>query len=109
MRRRFALITAGVFVLALGVGLASSGAVKQRSATRTYLVLYEKGASKKSARAAIKRSGARITAENRRIGLASVRSRTSNFAGRVARSKAVYGAARNRPIGTSFDRRPADP
>jgi subtilisin family serine protease len=109
MRSRVLLVTAAMAVLALGVGLSTSGAARERASTRTYLVLYEKGASTKSAHAAIRRAGGRITTENRRIGLASVRSKSSHFATRVAGSKAVYGAARNRPIGTSYDRRPTDP
>jgi lantibiotic leader peptide-processing serine protease len=108
MKWGFVLSAACVLALALAVTL-SSGAAFGRSRTKTYVVLYERGVSAKKARAAIRRAGGRVTRENRRIGLASVRSRNGHFAAQVSRSRAVYGAARNRPIGTAFDQRPKDP
>ena len=89
MRKLAAL---GVMAVALGTPAAAQGAAP---AKRTYLVLYEKGASLKQARAAIRRSGGRIVRENKAIGLATV------VAPRSARIQggAIAGVARNRRIG----------
>ena len=96
MRRTIFLALAGA--LALLVPL-TAGAAKQAPIKRTYVVLYERGAPVRAAHAAIKRAGGRIVHENRKVGVATVRSANARFVAAVARSRAVYGAARNRSIG----------
>jgi subtilisin family serine protease len=94
-----------LFLLVLAaVGLMvplTAGAAKRPAAKQTYVVLYERGASAESARAAIARAGGRIVRQNRKVGVATVRSANARFVTQVSRSRAVAGAARNRPIGYS--------
>jgi subtilisin family serine protease len=101
------------FAVAIGV-LAlivpfTAGAAKRDGKLRTYEVLYAKGASSDSARAAIKKAGGQVTKENRAVGVATVRSRNADFATDVARTRAVYGAALNRPVGYEPKGTPRDP
>ena len=71
------------------------------------MVLYEQGASATGARAAIKSAGGKLVDENRKVGVATVRSANADFVTEVARSGAVAGAAQNRPVGEApADRRP---
>ena len=69
------------------------------TAPREYVVVYEQGASGKTARAAITDAGGKIVSENAEIGVATVRSTDGAFAGDVARSGAIVGATTNRAIG----------
>src|SRR5829696_8263446 len=77
----------------------TAGAAKQSPTKRTYVVLYESGASVRAAHTAIERAGGRIIRENRKVGVATVRSANARFVAAVSRSRALYGAARNRSIG----------
>jgi subtilisin family serine protease len=92
-----------LFLLVLAaVGLLvplTAGAAKRPAAKQTYVVLYERGASAQSARAAIARAGGRIVRQNRKVGVATVRSANARFVTQVSRSRAIAGAARNRPVG----------
>ena len=85
-----------VTVTAVMAGLAAAPAA---DASRTYVVLSARGASHAEFVRAIHRSGGRIVRENRRIGLATVVSRSRSFATRAARTRALAGAAANRAIG----------
>jgi lantibiotic leader peptide-processing serine protease len=96
MRRTALLALAGALMLLVPL---TAGAAKQPSTKHTYVVLYEQGAPAAKARAAIERAGGRIVRENRKVGVATVRSANARFVRLVARSRAVYGAARNRSIG----------
>jgi subtilisin family serine protease len=96
MRRILFLALAGALCLLVPL---TAGAAKQAPTKRTYIVLYERGAPVSAAHAAIKRAGGRIVKENRKIGVATVRSANARFVAAVARSHALYGAARNRSIG----------
>ena len=96
MRRTIFLALAGALCLLVPL---TAGAAKQASSNRTYVVLYEKGAQVRAAHAAIKRAGGTIVHENRKVGVATVRSANARFRAAVARSSALYGAARNRSIG----------
>jgi lantibiotic leader peptide-processing serine protease len=92
-----------LFLLALAaLGLLApltAGAAKRPAAKQTYVVLYERGASAESARAAIGRAGGKVVRQNRKVGVATVRSANSDFVTDVARSRFIAGAARNRPLG----------
>ena len=90
MRRTIFLALAGALCLLVPL---TAGAAKQAPAKRTYVVLYERGASVRAAHAAIKRAGGRIVHENRKVGVATVRSANARFVSVVARSRAVDGAA----------------
>jgi len=83
----------------------TAGAADRDGSKTTYVVLYEQGASAASARAAIERAEGDLVRENRKIGVATVRSSNGNFESDVAASKAVYGAARNRPVGFAPEQR----
>jgi lantibiotic leader peptide-processing serine protease len=96
MRRIILLALAGALTLLVPL---TAGAAKQAPAKRTYVVLYERGAPVRAAHAAIRRAGGRIVRENRKVGVATVRTTNARFVAAVARSRAVYGAARNRSIG----------
>jgi subtilisin family serine protease len=96
MRRSIFLALAGALCLLVPL---TAGAAKQAPVKRSYVVLYERGASLHAAHAAIKRAGGRIVHENRKVGVATVRSPNARFVAAVARSRALYGAAHNRSIG----------
>ena len=96
--------------LALAAGLCllvplTAGAAKQAPTKRTYVVLYERGASLHAAHAAIKRLGGRLVHENRKVGVATVRSANARFVTLAVRSRALFGAAHNRSIGYAPARR----
>jgi len=92
------LLLAALAVCALA-GVVASADGAPAKASREYVVLYEHGASGKAARAAIADAGGRVVSENAAIGVATVRSSDSSFAGDVARSSAIVGATTNRVIG----------
>jgi subtilisin family serine protease len=96
MRRSIFLALAGALCLLVPL---TAGAAKQTPTKRTYVVLYERGAGLRAAHTAIKRAGGRIVHENRKVGVATVRSANPRFAATAARSRALFGAARNRSIG----------
>jgi subtilisin family serine protease len=96
MRRSIFLALAGALCLLVPL---TAGAAKQAPVKRTYVVLYERGAPLRAAHAAIERAGGRIVHENRKVGVATVRSANARFVAAVARSHALYGAAHNRSIG----------
>jgi lantibiotic leader peptide-processing serine protease len=96
MRRTFFLALAAALCLLVPL---TAGAARQAPAKRTYVVLYEKGASLRVAHAAIERAGGKIVRENRKVGVATVRASAARFVARVARSRAIFGAAHNRSIG----------
>jgi subtilisin family serine protease len=96
MRRTLLLALAAALCLLVPL---TAGAAKQAPAKRTYVVLYAQGAKVSAAHTAIKRAGGTIVKENRKIGVATVRSANARFVAAVARSRALFGAARNRSIG----------
>jgi lantibiotic leader peptide-processing serine protease len=87
----------------------TAGAAKKAATQHSYVVLYERGASADSARAAIKQAGGRLLEENREVGVATVRSSNTDFVTDVSRSAAVTGAARNRPVGYAAPDQVRDP
>ncbi|MDP9293286.1 MAG: S8 family serine peptidase, partial [Actinomycetota bacterium] len=76
------------------------------AATRIYVVVYEKGVSLDASRAAVRAAGGQIVRENRAVGVATVRASRGDFASRATRSRAIFGAARNRSIGSVPGRSP---
>ena len=102
------LFAALLGALCLAVPL-TAGASKQAGTQHSYVVLYERGASADSARAAIKQAGGRVIEVNREVGVATVRSANANFVTDVSRSAAVSGAARNRPVGYAAPDQVRDP
>ncbi len=100
----FALVCALVLLVPL-----TAGASKEAAAQHSYVVLYERGASADSARAAIKRADGRVVDVNREVGVATVRSANADFVTDVSRSAAIVGAARNRPVGYAAPDQVKDP
>jgi subtilisin family serine protease len=98
--RRTLLITAVAALCGWSLTPYVAGA---KPVTREYAVLYASGASASSAHAALKRLGASLVRENAAVGLATVRSSRTDFVSAVSREKALYGAARNAPIGYAPD------
>lgn len=98
MRKLFVLLVASLVASALLIPAATSG--PQQVAVQEYVVLYESGASLAAARAAVKRIGGKIVRENRAIGLATVRTSNNDFVTDAVAQRALFGAARNRSIGT---------
>jgi hypothetical protein len=96
MPRTFFLALACALILLVPL---TAGASKQAATQHSYVVLYERGVSADSARAAIKRADGRVVEVNRKVGVATVRSANANFVTDVSRSAAIAGAARNRPVG----------
>jgi lantibiotic leader peptide-processing serine protease len=90
VRRGFLVMA--VAALGLLVPL-TAGAADRDSVQRTFVVLYERGASADSARAAIEHAGGTVVRVNRDIGVATVRSRNADFVTDVSRSGAVAGGA----------------
>jgi lantibiotic leader peptide-processing serine protease len=81
-------------VAALGLLVPLTGGAADRdSVQRTYVVVYERGASADSARAAIEHAGGTVVRVNRDIGVATVRSRNADFVTDVSRSGAGAGGA----------------
>jgi subtilisin family serine protease len=97
-------------ILVGAVGILSAAPGAAAAASGDYVVLYDDGASRAAARAAIRDAGGRILDENRAIGLATVRAGTADFASEVAARAAIEGVARDRTIGKApRERRKADP
>jgi lantibiotic leader peptide-processing serine protease len=80
----------------LGLAASANGAT---TTSRQYVVLFERGASVDAARAAIAAAGGTVVSVNSAIGTATVRASDASFAGDVARSSAIVGAAANQVIG----------
>ncbi len=78
----------------LGLVLPATASSAARAPVKRFVVVYSTGASLQSAHAALNRLGARIVRENRTVGVATVVTRTRNFASRAART---WGAARCGP------------
>ena len=83
------------------LGLAVLGA-DARSPARSYIVVYDGHASAASARSAVKASGGAIVSENRKVGVATAISRNPSFLAAVSRQRAIFGAAVDRPVGSTL-------
>ncbi len=105
-RRALAALGVGATTLALSsavwVGVAGA---QPTGKSRQYVVLYERGVSSKTARAAITKAGGKVVRENTRIGLATIVSKNPNFVRAATATKALRSAGRNRPFGRSFSAR----
>ena len=101
---RSASIALATAVLCGGLAAGAGAAPAAAPGKRTYVVLYEQGASAAKARAAIRAAGGQIVKENRAIGLATVIGGARRFAARVGARPAIAGVAENRAIGASRER-----
>ena len=102
---RSASIAAATAVLCGGLAAgAASAAAAPAPGKRTYVVLYDQGASAAKARSAIRAAGGQIVRENRAVGLATVVGGAKRFAARVGARPAIAGVAENRAIGVSRER-----
>ncbi|HEU0132098.1 MAG TPA: S8 family serine peptidase [Mycobacteriales bacterium] len=101
---RKVLLTAATTVVAtFGLAATVPQSAGAGGATSEFAVLYASGVSPSAAHAAIERAGGTIVRENAAVGLATVRTNRTDFASAVSRESALYGAARNAPIGYAPD------
>ena len=84
------------------LGLAVLGA-DARSPARSYVVVYDAHASAASARSAVKSSGGAIVRENMKVGVATAFSRNPSFLAAASRQRAIFGAAVDRPVGSTLE------
>ena len=98
MRKLLVLVLAALVSTALLIPSATSRT--QQESTREYVVVYEKGVSLATARAAVERIGGTIVKENRKVGVATVRTSNDDFVADAVAQRALFGAASNRPVGT---------
>jgi len=98
MRKRGVATIVLLFVLGallpLTGGLASAG-------PRSYVVVYKHGVTLAQARAAVAAAGGTIVKENRAVGVATAISSRSDFLSRALRQPALFGATKNRVIGSA--------
>ena len=80
-------------------GSSTNGKADSAGAAKSYVVLAESGASTAALTTAVKGAGGTVVSVNKAIGLATVTSKSSDFATEVAASDAVVGAAVDRSIG----------
>jgi subtilisin family serine protease len=106
--RRFALRAMPLAIIAAVLAVTLPGAVGSGGAqakAKRYVVVYKAGYSPVQARAAVRAAGGAIVRENKKIGVATVSSANEDFLAAVAGKKALVGAARDRPIGTTVPRK----
>ncbi|HEX7300637.1 MAG TPA: S8 family serine peptidase [Solirubrobacteraceae bacterium] len=91
-----------------GALLLMSAAAAGAASERTYVVVYQHGASLDAARQAVRDAGGTIVSENKAVGVATVRSSDPAFADKADAEQALYGTTANRVIGQApRDDRPA--
>ncbi|HYY75614.1 MAG TPA: S8 family serine peptidase [Gaiellaceae bacterium] len=98
MRKLTLLVLAALAAGALLIPAATSRT--QQESTREYVVVYESEVSLATARAAVERIGGTIVKENRKVGVATVRTSNDDFVSDAVAERALFGAASNRPVGT---------
>jgi subtilisin family serine protease len=79
--------------------VATPSGPSTKSAPRQYVVVYKHGVSQAVARAAIRAANGTVISENRAVGVATVVSRNPSFMTDADAARALYGAARNKPMG----------
>lgn len=100
MRRRGVAIIVLLVVLGALLPLAGGAA----SATpQSYVVVYSHGVTLAQARAAVAAAGGTIVKENRAVGVATAISSAPDFLSRALRQPALYGATKNRVIGSATE------
>jgi len=100
MRKSLLIAVVSMLFAALvvpAVGNASAG----KGPVRRYVVLYKAKASARAGGAAVVRAGGQVVEVNRKVGLATIKTRNPNFLSAVSDSGVLFGAARHRPIGHS--------
>lgn len=108
MRRASIVFAVLVVALATMAGVPGSAAPSSDGPKIAYSVLYQDGVSLAAGRAAVSAAGGTVVEVNKAVGLARVESRNPAFLDDVARQPALYGAARNVPIGYAPGIRPKD-
>ena len=98
MRMRYLFVLPALFVL-VAAALPSRAVGTAGARGSTYLVLYHDAEAREAGRAAVSEAGGVIVAENRAVGLATVRSSNPQFLAAANSQAALLGAARNHPIG----------
>jgi subtilisin family serine protease len=100
--RRAVIAAAGVVVATALAIPAYAGQTESQTQGKSaeYVVLYKEGVSLDKARAAVQAAGGTIVKENTDVGVATVRSTNTRFAGMARGQSALAGAATNRVIGS---------
>ncbi len=86
---------------------AEAGSAAEAAAGTGYVVLYEKGATEASARAAIEAAGGTVVTSDAEVGYAVVTSGSDGFMAAAGGSEALVGAARDTSIGAAPKDTPA--
>jgi lantibiotic leader peptide-processing serine protease len=90
MRMRHLFVVPALFVLIAG-SLPSRAVGTAGARGSTYLVLYDEAATREAARAAVSEAGGMVIAENRAVGLATVRSANPQFLAAANSEAALVG------------------
>jgi subtilisin family serine protease len=102
---RFKLLALASLALCGVLAAASGTFAGSKARERTFVVLYDQGASSAQGRAAVERAGGRVTRENKAVGVATVRSSNKDFVASATRQQGIKGAARNKVVGRSGTQR----
>lgn len=97
--RKIYLFLSIIALLAVGVPSALASSARDDGSYSEYVVVYARGASAESARAAIAALGGTIVKENVAVGVATVRTGNASFLASVRQQAALFGASRNTSIG----------
>jgi lantibiotic leader peptide-processing serine protease len=94
-----ALAIGALMTAAFAIATPSGPSSRTSGSPTQYVVVYEAGMSKATARNAIRAAGGTLVRENKAVGVATVVSRNPNFITEAASTRALFGAVRNRPLG----------
>ncbi|MEV6148957.1 S8 family serine peptidase [Nonomuraea sp. NPDC052129] len=97
--KRVIVLAACTLVATAMVSPAQAVRTSTASATE-YIVLYKEGVQPDVARKAVQAAGGTVVKENTAVGVATVSTTNTGFAGAVAASASIEGVAHNRSIGT---------
>jgi subtilisin family serine protease len=103
MRNKGGLVLLALLTLALAAATATADSGK----TREYVVVYDQGATAAQGRDAVKAAGGTVVSDNAAIGVATVKSKRSDFIALADRQSALDGAAANDAIGRAPQERQA--
>ncbi len=95
--RKSAVLAAVAAVV--GGGLIAAGSGSATSPPREYVVLYETDASLAAAQHAVEAAGGELLRVNGKVGVATARSASADFAQDATAARAIRGVAMNRSIG----------
>ena len=86
-----------------GLALLAGAPAATADGSGQYVVVYKQGSSVAAARQAVRDAGGTIVAENKDVGVATVRSADPQFVRKADAERDLFGAADNRPVGRAPD------